>query len=438
MTNNLTPSRTPPFFLFLLLAGVLLCLGACSTVGGWFDKDETPPLEGERISVLALQSSLTPDRGAEEEALVLPEPWRNEYWPQAGGYPNHSMQHLALNAGALAPLWEAKIGRGEAGVIPLSAQPIVAAGMVFTLDTESRLSAFRAEDGKGLWEIDIRPAGEDDPVAGGGLSYAGGRLYATSGYNELLALEPKDGTLLWRKTLPAPAQAAPTIMEGRIFVTTIDNRLLAMEVQTGAPLWDYEGVSETAALVGAASPAAVRDVVVPAFSSGEIYALRVENGAVAWSDNLSSFRPVAGLAGLTDISGLPVIDRDLVIAISFGGKMTAIDARTGARVWQRDIGGAQTPWVAGDTLFVLSSENEVVALDRASGFIRWVSPLPRYRDPEKRKDPLFWTGPLLAGGRLLMAGTNGDVVALSPTNGDILTHWHAGSSFTVAPVVAGE
>lgn len=413
-------------------------LTGCSTAESIFGEEKEAPLEGERISILELQKNLEPDSAAlEGQGFVAPAAWRNEFWPQAGGYPNHSMQHLILNDGELEEAWSVKIGQGSTKELPLTAQPIVVDGKVFTLDTNSKLSAFDTASGKRIWQVDVRDTEEDDPVIGGGVAYSQGVLYVTNGYDELLAVNPASGELVWRVPLPAPSRAAPTIMEERIFVSTLDNRLFALGAQDGQVLWEYSGITESAGLVGAASPAASREVVIPAFSSGEIVALRVENGSVAWSENLSSFRQAGGLAGISDIRGLPVTDKGLVIAISFGGRIAAIDERTGTRIWQREIGGSETPWVAGNHLFVISSDNEIVALGRDTGVIRWVTQLPRFRDAESREGAIYWTGPVLAGDRLIAASSDGRVAELDPVTGKALRDWNSGSSIRIAPVVAG-
>lgn len=416
-----------------LTALCALSVAACS------GDDKGAPLPGERISILQLQKTLEPDRAAPEaQAFAAPQPWANEFWPQKGGYPNHSLQNLLLNGGALKEVWSSSIGRGTRKGLPLTAQPIVADGKIFTLDTDHKLSAFTVADGKRLWTVDVSDRKEKDTVIGGGLSYARGQIYVTNGYDELVTLNPADGGTIWRVRLPAPSRAAPTVLEDRVFVTTMDSRLLALNATTGGLLWQHAGVAAQTGLLGAPAPAASSQIVVPAFSSGEIYALRVENGSVAWSENLAAYRRTTGLAGLADIRGLPVIDKGLVIAISFGGQMAAIDERTGERVWHREFGGAETPWVAGNHVFVISSENELVGLGRDNGVIRWVTQLPRYRNEDKRRDPISWTGPVLAGGRLIVAGSNGDVIEIVPENGETVRHWKAGKSFRTAPVVAGE
>lgn len=417
--------------LLTFAAAATLALTACSG-----DKDA--PLPGERISVLSLQKSLEPDDAAlDAQGFVAPQPWANEFWPQAGGYPNHSMQNLLLNGGLLQQAWSSNIGRGTRRGLPLTAQPIVVDGKVFTLDTAQTLSAFNAADGKKLWSVNVKDPKEKDPVIAGGLSYSRGRIYVTNGYDELLTVDPANGGIGWRARLPAPSRAAPTVLEDRVFVSTLDSRILALSAFDGSLLWQFAGVSELTGLLGAAAPAASANIVVPAFTSGEVYALRVENGSVAWSDNLAAFRRASGVSGLADIRGLPVIDKGIVLAVSFGGMMAAIDERTGNRIWQREFGGAETPWVAGNHVFVLSSQNELVALGRDNGVIRWVTQLPRFGNEEKRRDPLTWTGPVLAGGRLIVAGSNGQVIEVIPENGETVRHWAAGKSFRIPPVVAG-
>jgi outer membrane protein assembly factor BamB len=427
-------------YLFLIFCTIFMAAGfmaaGCSSVTDMFEEEEDAPLEGERISVLELQQALEPDDAAlEVQGLITPDAWRNQFWPQTGGYPNHSMQNLALNPSSLNRAWSVSIGQGSSRRLPLTAQPIVADGQVFTLDTDFNLSSFKVLDGALLWRSDVASKSEDDPVIAGGIAYSSGILYVTNGYNELLAVDPKNGEILWRKTLPAPSRAAPTIMEDRVFVTTLDGKLLAMNAADGASLWEYAGIHETASLLGAASPAANRQIVVPAFSSGEITALRVQNGSVAWSDNLSNLRNLGGLASLAAIRALPVIDKGVVIAISFSGRLVAIDERTGTRIWQREISGSKTPWLAGNHLFVISSENELVALGRDTGAIRWIIPLPRYVDNDTAK-PISWSGPILAGGRLIAVGTDGIVMSINPEDGAVLGTWDAGGTVTIDPIVA--
>lgn len=417
---------------FALIAGFVSVLGlsACSDLFS----DEPPPLKGERISVLELQKSLEPDDMAlEAQGLVMPKAWRNEFWPQVGGYPNHSMQNLVMSEGELERVWRADIGRGGSSEIPLLSQPILVDGLIYTLDARANLSAFDIEDGDRLWRVDVSDEEEGDTVIAGGIAFSKNTLFVTNGYSQLVAVDPQSGEIKWRAKLPAPSKAAPSVMGGRIYVTTLDSRVLALDIDNGEVLWAYEGNAEDTGLVGTASPAVNNDIVVPVFSSGEIIALRVENGSVAWGDNLAAVRGFGGLSAIADIRAMPVLDKGLVFAVSFSGRMVAIDERTGQRVWQREISATQTPWVAGNHVFVLSAENQLISLGRDTGAVRWVTELPRYEDDE----PVVLTGPVLAGGRLIVVGSEGRVFEIEPEGGEIIREWDAGNTISISPIVAG-
>lgn len=405
---------------------------SCSSVNSLFDEKEEV-FEGERISVLELEKELEPDDySLKATGFVAPSPWQNEFWPQRGGYPNHSMQHLALKEGEMEKKWSVNIGKGASKRLPLTTQPVVVDGKVFTLDNDSVLSAFDVENGKRLWRSKVRDLEEDDPVISGGVAFSGGTLYVTAGYDEILAIDPENGEIVNRFAIPAPSRAAPSVLGGRIFVSTLDNRLLALGADNGQIIWEHSALGESIGLIGAASPAVNQDVVVPVFSSGEIFALRVENGSVAWSDNLASLNSVGGLSSISDITGLPVIDKGLVIAISFGGKMVAIDERTGSRVWQREISGSETPWVAGNMVFITSSNNKLVALGRDNGAINWVVDLNKDNDDKN----MMWTAPVFAGGRLIVVSSDGEMASFNPESGELVSRREAGSGFSVAPVIA--
>ncbi len=423
------------FFGAAALVLTSLALGGCSSLTDAKKK----PLAGTRESVLELTRKIDPDNAAlNAEGFVAPAPWKNDFWPQAGGYPNHSMQELALSEGALKQVWSANIGKGGSDRLPLTTQPIVADGRIFTVDAEAVLSAFSIKDGARLWKASIAPPGKHESIIGGGLAFSNGKLFATNGYNEVLCLTPEDGKVVWRVAVTAPARSAPTVVDDRLFVTTMDNHVYAMRVADGAILWDYTGVSEAAGLIGAASPAVSDNIVVPVFSSGEIYALHAENGSVAWSDSLAASTGITGgLSGLSDIRGLPVIDKGVIFAVSFDGRLAAIDERSGSHIWQRDIGSGVTPWLAGNHLFVLSTDNELVSLGRDNGAISWVLSLPRWRKPEDHKDPLFWTAPVLAGNRLFITGTAGDLVEVSADAGKMIRTTHLDKPVSIDPIVAG-
>jgi outer membrane protein assembly factor BamB len=415
----------------LLLSGAVLA--GCS--GGWLGKgEEDAPLPGERIAILTIGRSVQPDPRIAGLEVRLPAPRVNKIWSQAGGEPGHAMHHLSLEEGPRVA-WRADVGRGSGGGRWIMAQPLVVEDRIYAMDSVARISAYRAEDGDRIWAVDLDHE-EEGGYFGGGIAYAAGRLFATTGYGTVFALDAETGETIWSQPLSAPIRAAPTASSGRVFAVTMDNQVYALAAEDGRRLWTHSGIEEAAHLLGGASAAVSGSAVVVPYTSGEIFSLLVENGRVLWSDALSAINRVDPIADLAHIRGSPVIDRGAVLAISHSGRMVAVDLRRGARAWDIDLGGVQMPWVAGEFVYLVTNEGQVVCLTRRDGRIRWVRALPHYEDPEDREDPIQWFGPVLAGDRLILAGSNEALVSISPYTGEILGERDLPAAAAVPPVVA--
>jgi outer membrane protein assembly factor BamB len=396
-------------------------------------KNKTP-LPGKRIAVLQTTRDFEADPRIADDPVKLPRPQRNAEWPQAGGFPDHVMFHLELPE-ELHRAWRASIGSGSNSRSHLYAGPVVAGGRVFTIDTDGEVAAFSLQDGKRLWSTDITPDDESNAVVSGAVSVYGGRVYVASGYAEVLALDAESGKILWRSNLTAPVRAAPTVSGDRVFVTTVDNQLIALSAEDGKKIWEHSGISETAGLLGGASAAVDSGTVIAAYSSGELFALRADTGRVAWAENLAAVRRADAVSALAVVAR-PVVDRGLVLAVSHSGRFAAVELRSGGRIWDREVASAHMPWVAGDYVYILTTNGDLLCMTRRDGRIRWVQTLPRYERPEKERDPITWSGPVLAGDRLIVVGSSGDVLAVSPYTGKALGRLDLDSKTMISPVIA--
>ncbi|MGD1878870.1 MAG: PQQ-binding-like beta-propeller repeat protein [Kiloniellaceae bacterium] len=419
---------------FLVPMSLLLAVSACG-ITDWFGKAEDPPLPGQRIAILAYERGLRADPTIADVVVRLPEPYVNTDWSQPGGSAAHAMYHLSLSANPRR-VWSADIGEGSGDVAQILAQPIVVGETVYTLDARSVVSAFSTSNGARLWQVDLEDEDEDDGFFGGGIAAEGGKIFAATGFARVFALDEKTGETLWIHKAPAPMRGAPVVADGRVFVVTLDNQMLVLNAETGERLWNHVGVQETAGLLGSASPAVARGTVVVPYSSGEVLALLADDGRTVWSENLGSIRRLDPLADIAQVRGMPVIDRELVLAISHAGQMLAVDLRQGVRAWQAEIGGVQMPWAAGDFVYLLTNDGQVVCLQRSDGRIKWVTPLPRFVDPEDPEESIRWRGPVLAGDRLIIAGSHGEVISVSPYDGKPSGSLSLGDGVAVAPVVA--
>jgi len=422
-----------------LLGGAGLLLAGCETVTDATDRvlgRSKPPLPGDRRAILAVTQRLEAEPGATQRPLTLPPAEPNAAWSQPGGTADHSPGHPALGPN-LVEAWRAGIGAGTGYRQRLTAPPIVANGTVFATDAFGRISALDAERGGRRWSADTRRRRERDGAMGGAIAVEGGTLYAATGLAEVMALDPATGEIRWRADLPAPARGGITVAGGRILVPTIENHLIACSVENGCELWRHRAAAVPAIPLGLPGPAVEGEVVVAGFASGELVALRLGEGRVIWTESLGNLR--GGVLSLTEIGpivGLPVIDRGRVFAIGLANSAVSLDLRSGRRIWEREIGGPATPVSVGDWVFALTGDDELLCLGRDDGRIRWVSRLPSFVDEQRRRNPIAWGPPTLAGGRVLIAGGHGQLLELDPGTGATLARVRLPGTI-LAPAIAG-
>jgi outer membrane protein assembly factor BamB len=396
------------------------------------------PLPGKRIPVMPPQSSVVTGELADASApIVLPAPRLNQDWTQPGGEPNNAPGNLAFN-GAAQEAWSTDAGTGSGSAGRVTASPIVYADRIFVLDAESNVSAFATSGGSALWRIAMKPERENASAGwfslggggsgggyGGGLAVDNGRLYVATGFGNVVALDPQTGKKLWEKLLEAPVRASPTAAGDKVFVVTLDGRFYCLAGADGGELWSARGLPQQASLINYASPAIEGEIVVVPYPSGDLVALNMADGSVAWSESLVRTRTTSQTTAMSD-AARPVIDNGTVFAVGHAGRMIATQAATGERLWSLNVPGMQPPAVAGPSVFVVDTNGQLMAISRQDGKMQWTAKLPG----------AGWSGPTLANGTLWLASARGEIVGVEAATGRITTQKDIGSPVYIAPVVA--
>jgi len=425
----------PTHFRVALLVAAALAASGCSLF-----KKSTPktPVLGERISVLSAEGDALVDPATAALPMVLPPPVANANWSQSGGSPSKSMGHLALG-NALATAWSVQAGRGSSLTARLASEPIVANGRVYTIDTLGAVRSFDARTGGQYWASQTpSDKGNESSLYGGGIAYDQGRIYSTNGLGYVSALDESSGGILWQVRPGGPLRGAPTVADGAIYVMSQDNQIYSLNQVDGKTNWTQAAALEIAGVFGTASPAVGQGTVIAGFSSGELNAYRYENGRQVWQDALQRTSIRTSVSSLSDIDADPVIDNGQVFALGQGGRMVALELTTGQRQWELNIAGISTPWVAGDWLFVVTDDAKLLCIARGSGKIRWINQLPAFEKMKSKKGQIDYSGPVLAGGRLIVTGSNGVIVNIDPANGSFQSQTRVGPGISLPPVVAGE
>ncbi|HEU4380264.1 MAG TPA: PQQ-binding-like beta-propeller repeat protein [Hyphomicrobiaceae bacterium] len=385
--------------------------------------DKEVPLQGKRISVMQKESA---GEVAAGRPVALPSQRQNVDWTQPGGTANNAPGHLALGQ-ALKSAWSADAGAGSSFWGKLTSSPIVYANKVFTLDANGQVSAFSLSGGSAVWRTSTTPPNEKDREGfGGGLAADGGRVYAATGFGLVVAIDPESGKKLWEKSVGSPVRASPTAAGERVFVVTMEGQTYCLSGSDGTELWAFRGTEERARILTNSSPAVEGDIAVFPYPTGDVVALQASTGRPIWTESLSRARGGSSLAAMSD-TARPSIDGGMVFAVGHAGRMVATSQKSGERLWSLSVPGVQAPWVAGESVFVVDTSGQLLAVTRRDGKIQWSVKLP---------GSSTWSGPVLAGGRLWLASSTGQLIGVDATSGRVDTTQDLGQPVYIAPIVA--
>ena len=406
----------------------VLVLAACG--------DPEVLLEGERLDV---RGNEVPAEAVSRAApLALPPAAVNANWTHPGGNTRGQISHPALDTN-LSVAWSVPIGDGNSRKRRITAEPVVDNGRVFVMDSRARLSAV-STGGQSLWSTDLTPSA-DNPGdgAGGGIAVAGNRVFATNGFGELLALDAASGAILWRHDFDAGAVAPPMVAGGVVYAVTTNAAGWAISAETGRVLWQVFGAVADRTSTSAPPPVEAGPLVVFPFGSGQMVSAAAGSGDQAWAASVAGQRLGRASSVLTALGGGPIVANNSIFAGSFAGRVAAFEAASGQSIWRAEEGVAGPLWYAGGSLFFVSDRNQLMRIDATTGETIWVQNLPNFtRERIRRRKSVFvHHGPVLAGGRLILASDDGTLRQFDPVSGALVRSTALPDGAAVAPIVAG-
>ena len=421
-------------------AGLVLCMGLAGC-----ERDVI--LSGERFPVRAPLEDSVPVEGQaapvapaavanQSVAISLPRASSLAEWSHRGGNASHNSPHGSLSA-APARVWSVNIGAGNSKRNRISASPVVSGGRVFVMDANSNVVAV-STGGAALWTADLVPEFDrGGDVTGGGVAAQGNRVYAASGYGELVALDASSGAVVWRQRLDSPLTGAPAVSGNTVYVVGRDGSAAAVSTD-GKVLWTVAGTPSASGMIGASSPAVGDGEILCPFASGEIAAVSPDGGERTWGAAVAGKRLGRAYAVVGDITGDPVVSGGVIYAGTAAGRTVAISAQTGARLWTANEGALNPPLVVGGSVFVVNDEARLVRLDAGTGAVIWSIEMPYFVNdkPKKRRGIYAHYGPVLAGGRIVVASSDGQLRLFDPTNGNLVGSADIPGGAASAPALA--
>ncbi len=418
-----------------LAAPAVIFLSGCGLLGAG-KQAITAEEAAARVTVNPFQENLTPDPELASTTIVLPEATPAVDWTQAGVTAAKLVGHLDA-APDFKVAWRSGVS-GSDKAKRIVASPVVKDNRIYVIDANQRVFAFDANSGSKIWERTLESLNKkrDNHAVGGGLAIAGDKLIVASGFGYVEAMSLSDGKSVWQRRVDTPMSGSPAIMGNRAFVTSTNNEFYCIDVDTGEVVWSDQAIAETARVLSSPSPAVTADILAVPYSSGELIAYLPANGRRLWSDTLTTLGRYTPLSVINDIAGRPAIQDGIVYASSYSGVLAAIDARSGTRLWATTFGSRQGPLIAGNFLFIVGTEGKVVCYNKLDGKVVWVRSLPEFRNVKEKKDRISWIGPLLVSNRLVVASSEGDVIGLSPQNGETVAEAKVGQAVYIEPIAA--
>ena len=394
-------------------------------------------LPGERLDIrepFGAVSGIPENRSAK---INLSRQVNHSSWTHRAGNAGHNIQHPAFTNDP-TQIWVATIGQGNGRKHRITADPVAASGRIFTVDSRSLVTATSAA-GATLWSRDLTPANDkNDDASGGGLAIIGDQLFVTTGFGELAALNPADGSVIWQQQLEAPATGAPTVSDGLIYVVTRDNRAWAIDADDGRVRWQLGGAPSVTGIVGGAAPAVGNGMVLLPFGSAQLAATFPKGGLQIWRSSLAGARLGQAYAQLSDVTADPVISGKTIYAGNPSGRTLAIDATTGDVKWSAREGATGPVWVDGGSVFLVSDRAELVRLNANTGARIWGTQLPDFvpkRNERRQRDVFAHFGPVLAGGLLWVASGDEKLRGFDPVDGSLANITDLPGGATTRPIV---
>jgi outer membrane protein assembly factor BamB len=255
-----------------------------------------------------------------------------------------------------------------------------------------------------------------------------------------VALDVASGAVVWRQRIDAPGIGAPAVADGTVYVAGRDGSGWAISAAEGKVVWQVAGTPGAAGFLGAAAPTVgPRQVWFPTGSGDVMAVLRTGGGVKVWQSSLAGKRPGRAHALTPDVTGDPVLAGNTLYAGTAAGRTVALDAGTGDKLWTAGEGAMGPLALAGGALFVVTDEARLARIDAATGEVIWSVEMPYFEQekPKRRKAITAHYGPVLAGGRVVVASSDGLLRGFDPASGALVHTAEIPGGAAAHPAVAG-
>lgn len=361
----------------ILILGIAALLSGCSSLKFWGDSSGKGVGDGaeqqqDKVDAAADKGKL-PDLPALTDTVSLKREWR-------------------VGLGAKQKPFEAIL------------RPAVADGVVYAANRGGRVWALGAERGDRRWRSDV------NAELTGGVGVGAGLVLLGTMTGELVALRADTGKEAWRTRLSSEIVAPAAARGDLVVVQTQDAKVHGLAAEDGSRRWSFEGDLPVLTLRGTATPVITGELVLVGMANGKLVALDGASGVVTWEERVAMPSGRTELERMVDLN-TPVVDGDIVYAVSYQGRVGAYTRGSGRELWTRDASSHHPPALGQNQLFIVDHRDRILALRTTGGQELWVNQQLRRR---------VLTAPLAIGELVAVADAGGYLHLLSAADGTLV------------------
>ena len=378
------------------------------------------PLETSEL-ISAGKSIEVTETNNSNQILPISLPKQKNYleWTHRNGNAEHKITHPYLSE-SLELLWKVNVGKGNGTKRRITSDPIVVDEEIFILNSFSTVVKL-SKDGLIKWKTKLTPQFDrESETSAGGIAFGANKLFATTGFGELFAISSSSGEILWKQRFKAPINSAPTIFQNQVFVVTTNGQAFSLDGDSGRIQWQQQSTLPSAMLLGGSSVTIDGKLALIPFESGELTTVLKDSGVRIWSASVASTRKGSARSNINSVTSDPVVFDGIVYTANQGGRLVALKAETGARVWTAKDGSYSPVWVVDDSLFIVTDLAKLKRLNKDTGDQIWSINLPQYLNKKKRNKSYAHFGPILAGAKIWVASSDGFLRSFDATSGQLL------------------
>lgn len=262
--------------------------------------------------------------------------------------------------------WKRNIGVGQ-GDLYTNLQPTLDGLTLYAADAKGRVVSMDRETGKVNWQVKLK-----EPLSGA-VGAGGGRVMLGTLNGAVITLDENDGSELWRAQVSSEVLAPPQTNGDVVVVQSQDDKLVALDISTGEQRWIYESSLPVLTVRGHSTPVVSLHRVYAGLASGRVVALDANSGVALWEQRVAQPQGRSELERMVDIDGDLLLEDSTLYAVTYQGNLVAMDAESGNIRWQRPASSHGGPGAGFGSVYISKADGSVEAFDQNRATPLWTN-----------------------------------------------------------------